>query len=148
MKINILSLGKFKFNQYYREVFDYYRKRIKVNINLIELKTFQSPNKINLEKNELLKFIEPDDFVITLDQNGENVSSIELTKILRQKMENGCKKINFIIGSEEGLDNHFKISYKNISFGNQTWPHLLIRAMLIEQIYRAFEIMKKSQYHK
>ena len=148
MKINILSLGKFKFNQYYREVFDYYRKRIKVNINLIELKTFQSPNKINLEKNELLKFIEPDDFVITLDQNGENVSSIELTKILRQKMENGCKKINFIIGSEEGLDNHFKISYKNISFGNQTWPHLLIRVMLIEQIYRAFEIMKKSQYHK
>ena len=148
MKINILSLGKFKLNQQYRDIFEYYKKRIKVNINLIELKTFQPPKKINLEKNELLKFIENDDYVIVLDQYGENISSTGLAKIIKQKMENGCKKINFIIGSEEGLDNHFKISYKNISFGNQTWPHLLIRVMLIEQIYRAFEIMKKSHYHK
>ena len=60
----------------------------------------------------------------------------------------GCKKLNFIIGSEEWLDSFFKDSFLTISFGNQTWPHLLIRVMLIEQIYRGLEIIKNSRYHK
>ena len=90
MIINILSLGKFKVNQKFKSVFEYYQKRI----------------------------------------------------------NSGCKKLNFIIGSDEGLDSFFKDSFLTISFGNQTWPHLLIRVMLIEQIYRGLEIIKNSRYHK
>ncbi len=148
MKINILSLGKFKLNQHYKDIFEYYRKRIRVKTNLIELKTYNTEKKIKLEKNEILKYIKKDDCVITLDQRGENISSLKFSEIIKNKEEAGCKKLNFIIGSEEGLDDFFLDSYKNLAMGKQTWPHLLTRVMLIEQIYRAFEIMKNSQYHR
>ena len=86
--------------------------------------------------------------VFVLDKGGENFSSLKFSDVLKNKINSGCKRINFIIGSEEGLDNFFKDSYLTISFGNQTWPHLLVRVMLIEQIYRGLEIIKNSQYHK
>ena len=148
MKINILSLGKFKLNQQHKKIFEYYRMRIRVKTNLIELKTYKTDKKCILEKKEILKYINKDDFVFVLDQHGENLSSMRFSKILKNKIDNGCKKLNFIIGSEEGLDDSFKKSFQNIAFGNQTWPHLLVRVMLIEQIYRAIEIIKKSNYHR
>ncbi len=148
MKINILSLGKFKINQQYKNLFEYYRKRIQIKINLIEIRTHKAERKKELEKIEILKYIKKDDQVIALDKDGENLSSIKFSKFLDDKILSGCRRLNFVIGSEEGLDDFFKYSYENLSFGNQTWPHLLVRVMLIEQIYRAFEIIKNSQYHK
>ena len=148
MKINILSLGKFKINQQYKNLFEYYRKRVQIKINLIEIKTYKAERKKELEKSEILKHIKKDDHVIALDKDGKNLSSINFSKILDDKIISGCRRLNFVIGSEEGLDDFFKDSYENLSFGNQTWPHLLVRVMLIEQIYRAFEIIKNSQYHK
>ncbi len=148
MKINILSLGKFKINQQYKNLFEYYRKRIQIKINLIEIRTHKAERKKELERIEILKYIKKDDQVIALDKDGENLSSIKFSKFLDDKILSGCRRLNFVIGSEEGLDDFFKDSYENLSFGNQTWPHLLVRVMLIEQIYRAFEIIKNSQYHK
>ncbi len=148
MEINILSLGKFKVNQHLRDVFEYYKERIRVNIKLVELKTFKSQKKAKLEKQEILKYIAKDDYVIALDKGGENISSLTFSKMLKLKLDDGCKRINFVIGSEEGLDVYFKETFKVIAFGRQTWPHLLMRVMLIEQIYRAFEIIKNSKYHK
>ena len=95
-----------------------------------------------------MKHIDKDDCVITLDQFGDSMTSFQFSKTLKSKIDNGYKRLNFIIGGEEGLDDYFKNSFQTISFGNQTWPHLLVRVMLIEQIYRAFEIIKNSQYHK
>ena len=71
-------------------------------------------------------------------------------------MKNRIKRICFIIGSEIGLDDYFKKGKDDyfkkgkyvLSFGNQTWPHLLVRIMLIEQIYRSLEILKGTSYHK
>ena len=150
MIINILSLGKFKVNQKYKSIFEYYRKRIKFKTILIELKTYKTNKKKTLEKQEILKFLKNEDHnnVFVLDRSGENFSSLKFADILKNKINSGCKKLNFIIGSEEGLDDFFKDSFLTISFGNQTWPHLLIRVMLIEQIYRGLEIIKNSQYHK
>ena len=148
MKINILSLGKFKINQQYKNLFEYYRKRVQVKIKLIEIKTHKVVRKKEFEKSEILKYIKKDDHVIALDKDGENLSSVKFSKVLDNKIISGCKRLNFVIGSEEGLHDFFKKSYENLSFGNQTWPHLLVRVMLIEQIYRAFEIIKNSQYHK
>ena len=150
MIINILSLGKFKVNQKFRSIFEYYQKRIKFKTVLIELKTYKNNKKKELEKLEILKFLKNQDHnnVFVLDKNGENFSSLEFSKVLNNKINSGCKKLNFIIGSEEGLDNFFKDSFLTISFGNQTWPHLLVRVMLIEQIYRGLEIIKNSRYHK
>ena len=95
-----------------------------------------------------MKHIEKDDCVVTLDQSGKSITSFQFSKMLKSKIDKGCKKLSFVIGSDEGLDDYFKNSFENISFGNQTWPHLLVRVMLIEQIYRAFEIIKNTQYHK
>ena len=150
MIINILSLGKFKVNQKYKIIFEFYRKRIKFKTILIELKTYKTNKKKTLEKQEILKFLKNEDHnnVFVLDRSGENFSSLKFADILKNKINSGCKKLNFIIGSEDGLDDFFKDSFLTISFGNQTWPHLLIRVMLIEQIYRGLEIIKNSQYHK
>ena len=150
MIINILSLGKFKVNQKYKSIFEYYRKRIKFKTSLIELKTYKTNKKKELEKQEILKFLKNQYHknVFVLDKSGENFSSLKFSDVLKKKINSGCKKLNFIIGSEDGLDDFFKDSFSTISFGNQTWPHLLIRVMLIEQIYRGLEIIKNSRYHK
>ena len=150
MVINILSFGKFKVNQKFKSIYEYYQKRIKFKTVLIELKTYKKNKKKELEKLEILKFLKNQDHnnVFVLDKSGENFSSLEFVDILNSKINSGCKKLNFIIGSEEGLDSFFKDSFLTISFGNQTWPHLLIRVMLIEQIYRGLEIIKNSRYHK
>jgi len=150
MIINILSLGKFKMNQTYKSIFEYYRKRIKFKTVLIELKTYKTNKKKELEKQEILKHLKNQDYnnVFVLDTGGKNFSSLKFSDVLKNKINLGCKRLNFIIGSEEGLDNFFKDSFFTISFGNQTWPHLLVRVMLIEQIYRGLEIIKNSQYHK
>ena len=150
MIINILSLGKFKVNQKFKSIFEYYQKRIKFKTVLIELKTYKKNKKKELEKLEILKFLKNQDHnsVFVLDKSGENFSSLEFSDLLNNKINSGCKKLNFIIGSDEGLDSFFKNSFLTISFGNQTWPHLLIRVMLIEQIYRGLEIIKNSRYHK
>ena len=150
MIIYILSLGKFKVNQNYKNVFEYYRKRIKFKTVLIELKTFKNNKKKALEKLEILKYLKKQDHnnVVVLDAGGENFSSLKFADVLKNKINSGCKRLNFIIGSEEGLDNFFKDSFLTLSFGNQTWPHLLVRVMLIEQIYRGLEIIKNSRYHK
>jgi len=150
MIINILSLGKFKVNQKFKSIFEYYQKRIKFKTVLIELKTYKNNKKKELEKLEILKFLKNQDHnnVFVLDKSGKNFSSLEFSDVLNNKINSGCKKLNFIIGSEEGLDSFFKDSFLTISFGNQTWPHLLVRVMLIEQIYRGLEIIKNSRYHK
>ena len=150
MIINILSLGKFKVNQKFKSIFEYYQKRIKLKTVLIELKTYKNNKKKELEKLEILKFLKNQDHnnVFVLDKSGGNFSSLEFADLLNNKINSGCKKLNFIIGSDEGLDSFFKDSFLTISFGNQTWPHLLIRVMLIEQIYRGLEIIKNSRYHK
>ena len=150
MIINILSFGKFKVNQKFKCIYEYYQKRIKFKTVLIELKTYKNNRKKELEKLEILKLIKNQDHnnVFVLDKSGKNFSSLEFADFLNNKINSGCKKLNFIIGSEEGLDSFFKDSFLTISFGNQTWPHLLVRVMLIEQIYRGLEIIKNSRYHK
>lgn len=150
MIINILSLGRFRVNQKFKDIFQFYQKRIKFKTVLIELKTYKTNKKKELEKLEILKFLKNQDHknVFVLDKSGQNFSSLEFSDFLKTKINSGCKKLNFIIGSEEGLDSFFKDSFLTISFGNQTWPHLLVRVMLIEQIYRGLEIIKNSRYHK
>ena len=148
MKIKIIAFGKFKSSQEYRQIFDYYKKRIKFDIKLIELKSLLKPKKLEKEKDEIKKYIYNNEYTFTMDSRGEKIDSESFSKLLFQNFSDGFKVINFVIGSEEGLDTEIKKSFKSISFGNFTWPHLLVRVMLIEQIYRALEIKNKSNYHK
>ena len=88
MIINILSLGKFKVNQKFKSIFEYYQKRIKFKTVLIELKTYKKNKKKELEKLEILKFLKNQDHnnIFVLDKSGENFSSLEFADVLKNKI--------------------------------------------------------------
>ena len=147
MKIKIISFGKFKNSQAYEQIYNYYCKRVIIPIKLVELKIFHGPKKLEHEKNEILKYISSEEYTLSLDLNGEDMSSEKLSSFIFKIFSEGFKTINFLIGSEIGIHDEIKKSFKSLSFGKFTWPHLLVRVMLVEQIYRALEIKKKSNYH-
>ena len=150
MNISIISPGKFKKKPPLEEIFNHYRKRINLKIDLKETKTFnvEEKKKLLFEKNQITKYLKPTDYVVVLDKDGKMLSSEDFSVFLKKKMLERTKRICFLIGSELGLDLSLKKSCHIISLGRKTWPHLMVRIMLIEQIYRSLEIIKNSSYHK
>ena len=150
MNISIISPGKFKKKPPLEELFNYYKKRINLKIDLKEIKTFnfEEKKKLLFEKNQITKNLKPSDYVVVLDKDGKMLSSKDFSVFLKKKMLERTKRICFLIGSELGLDLSLKKSCHIISLGRKTWPHLMVRIMLIEQIYRSLEIIKNSSYHK
>ena len=150
MNISIISPGKFKKKPPLEELFNYYKKRINLKIDLKEIKTFnfEEKKKLLFEKNQNTKHLKPTDYVVVLDKDGKMLSSKDFSVFLKKKMLERTKRICFLIGSELGLDLSLKKSCHIISLGRKTWPHLMVRIMLIEQIYRSLEIIKNSSYHK
>ena len=150
MNISIISPGKFKKKPPLEELFNYYKKRINLKIDLKEIKTFnfEEKKKLLFEKNQITKHLKPTDYVVVLDKDGKMLSSKDFSGFLKKKMVESTKRICFVIGSELGLDLSLKKSHQIISLGKKTWPHQLVRIMLIEQIYRSLEIIKNSSYHK
>ena len=150
MNISIISPGKFKKKPPLEEVFNYYKKRINLKIDLKEIKTFnfEEKKKLLFEKNQITKHLKPTDYVVVLDKDGKMLSSKDFSVFIKKKMLERTKRICFLIGSELGLDLSLKKSCHIISLGRKTWPHLMVRIMLIEQIYRSLEIIKNSSYHK
>ena len=150
MNISIISPGKFKKKPPLEEIFNHYKKRINLKIDLKEIKTFnvEEKKKLLFEKNQITKYLKPTDYVVVLDKDGKMLSSEDFSVFLKKKMLERTKRICFLIGSELGLDLSLKKSHQIISLGKKTWPHQLVRIMLIEQIYRSLEIIKNSSYHK
>ncbi len=150
MNISIISPGKFKKKPPLEELFNYYKKRINLKIDLKEIKTFnfEEKKKLLFEKNQITKHLKPTDYVVVLDKDGKMLSSKDFSVFIKKKMLERTKRICFLIGSELGLDLSLKKSCHIISLGRKTWPHLMVRIMLIEQIYRSLEIIKNSSYHK
>jgi 23S rRNA (pseudouridine1915-N3)-methyltransferase len=123
-------------------IFQEYKKRILWPINLIEVKTqkdfIESFSQLKTQINTW----------IMLDEHGENLTSVELSAFLNKQIET-YTSIGFMIGIDVGIDDSIKKQCPNkISFGAQTWPHLLVRVMLIEQLYRSQQIIKNHPYHK
>lgn len=149
MEFKIISFGKFPKISPHKDLFNEYKKRISCRIDLIELKKESNvKNKVNNEKviidqySGLLK-----DFII-LDKKGLNLSSQNLSEYINRKMRDRYKQMVFFIGGADGLSSDLTNTKTCFSFGNQTWPHLLVRVMLIEQVYRALCILKSHPYHK
>lgn len=144
--IKIICVGKIK-EKYLTEMINDYMKRISKyhKLNITEVK---DENTLEKEKDNIKKYINNNDYVITLEIEGENLSSIELAKKIDTTF-NSYGTITFIIGSSLGLHNDIKslANYK-LSFSNLTFPHGLFRGILLEQIYRSFKIINKETYHK
>lgn len=145
--IKIICFGKLKENYLVNAVNDYYERVNKYHkISILELK--DSDNIIDEEK-ELLKTIQNDkSYKILLDIKGEEVSSIEFSTLINDKLTH-FSSITFIIGSSNGVSENIKnFMNQKISFGKITMPHGLFRAVLLEQIYRSFKILNNESYHK
>jgi len=143
--IKIICIGKLK-EQYLKDgISDYYNRINKYHkIDLIEL----PDSNIDKEKDLILKNINTKDYIITLDIEGNNITSKEFADKLDKTFINHSN-ITFIIGGSDGLHQEIKkISNYSLSFSKQTFPHGLFRLILLEQIYRCFKILNNETYHK
>jgi 23S rRNA (pseudouridine1915-N3)-methyltransferase len=150
--IKIICVGKIKEN-YLKEAIKEYEKRLSkyTKLKIIEVNDFDNNSKeiiLAKEKDEILKHIEPKDYIITLEIEGNMLSSIEFAN----KIDNifiTNSNITFIIGGSYGLDDEIKrLSNYKLSFSKLTFPHQLFRVNLLEQIYRSFKINNNEAYHK
>ena len=144
--IKIIAVASLKEKYLKSMVEDYYKRITKYHkIELIEVKD----SNITKEKDEILKKINKNDYIISLDIYGREYNSIEFKDHLENLFNNGKSNITFIIGGSDGIDDKIKsLSNELISFSKLTFPHGLFRAILLEQIYRSFKIMNNESYHK
>ena len=143
--IKIICVGKLK-EQYLKEGINDYLTRVNKyhKLEIIEL----PDSNMDKEKELILKNINSKDFIITLDIEGNNISSTELAKKLDKTFITNST-IAFVIGGSDGLHNDIKkISNYSLSFSKMTFPHGLFRLILLEQIYRSFKILNNESYHK
>ena len=143
--IKIITVGKIKEN-YLKEAINDYQKRIN-KYHKLEIIEIEDDNIIN-EKDRILKHINKKDYLIALDIQGIELTSIEVSKKIDNIFINNSN-ITFIIGGSNGIHDSIKniVNYK-LSFSKMTFPHQLFRLILLEQIYRSFKILNNETYHK
>lgn len=150
--IKVLCIGKIK-ESYLKDAIEEYSKRITkyTKIEILEGidKEYGTPESNQKhEKEFLLNHIKEKDFVITLEIEGKELSSIEFSKKL-EEISSHYSNIVFVIGGSDGLDEEVKKrSNYALSFSKFTFPHQLFRVILLEQIYRAYKIQNHESYHK
>jgi 23S rRNA (pseudouridine1915-N3)-methyltransferase len=159
MKIKIICVGKIK-EKYLKDAIDEYSKRISrfAKLEIIEISDEKIPDNasrseeekvIKTEGEKIEKYILPKDYVIALCVEGKNISSNEFADKISKITLSGASSIAFIIGGSLGIYEKIKkISNFNLSFSQMTFPHQLMRVILLEQIYRAFKINANEEYHK
>lgn len=150
MKIDILAIGALKKGSLY-DTYTTYHKRIQWNVNLLELESKIKDDKArqNDEQDKLLAKINPQAFVFALDERGKSLPSSTFADKIKDIQNGGQSHIQFILGGADGLTEAVRQkSNFLLSFGAQTWPHMLARVMLLEQIYRAQQILSGHPYHR
>ena len=159
MKIRVVSVGKIK-EKYLRDGIAEYSKRLSryCKLEIIELKDEKTKENSSAKEDELvkqtegeriLKNIPEDSFVIALAIDGKMLDSVELSKKINELGLRGISNITFVIGGSLGLDDRVlkKADFK-LSFSPMTFPHQLMRMILLEQIYRSYRIINNEPYHK
>ncbi len=143
--IKIICVGKIKEEYLSLLINDYYKRINKYHkLEIIELKD----SDIKSEGDLILKHIKPNDFIVTLEIDGVNLSSMELSSSIDDWLAKHAN-ITFIIGGSNGIDERvLDMSKYRLSFGKNTYPHGLFRGLLLEQIYRSFKILNNETYHK
>lgn len=159
MKVTLITVGKIK-EKYLRDAISEYSKRLSryCKLEIIEVADEKTPdhasqiveNAIRDKEGErILKYVKEDAFVITLEIKGKLLTSEELADKIDTLGVQGTSHIIFIIGGSIGLgDEVLKRSDYALSFSKMTFPHQLMRVILLEQIYRSYRIINHEPYHK
>ena len=144
MKISVIAVGKMK-DRAQKALYDDYAARISPAPALIELPQTDKTK----EAEALLAKVDSDAFVVVLDERGKELSSTQFSDVMQIAMNNGKSHLQAIIGGADGLDDTVRARADLIlAFGRLTWPHMLARIMLLEQLYRAKQILAGHPYHR
>lgn len=159
MKITLITVGKIK-EKYLKDAITEYTKRLSkyCKLEIIEVADEKTPHQAS-EQNEknirdkegerILKYIKDSSYVITLEIKGTMLTSEAFAEKIEHLGILGTSHITFIIGGSIGLgDDVLKRSDYALSFSKMTFPHQLMRVILLEQIYRSYRIMEGAPYHK
>ncbi|QED49918.1 23S rRNA (pseudouridine(1915)-N(3))-methyltransferase RlmH [Cytobacillus dafuensis] len=159
MNISIITVGKLK-EKYLKQGIDEYLKRLSAyaKMDIIEVPDEKAPEELSelemlkvkqKEGERILAKINPDAHVIALAIDGKMKSSEELADGMDKLATYGKSKVAFVIGGSLGLSEEvLKRADEKLSFSKMTFPHQLMKLVLVEQIYRAFRIIRGEPYHK
>ena len=158
MKVTLICVGKVK-EKFYRDAIKEYEKRLGayIKLNTIEISDekvkVENDSEIALamekEGNNILSKIKDNQYVITLEILGKNLSSEEFASKIDNLMLTGKSDVALVIGGSYGLsDNVKKRSDFALSFSRMTFPHQMMRVVLLEQVYRVYRIITGASYHK
>lgn len=159
MKITVACVGKIK-EKFFTGAIEEYSKRLSryVNLEICQVNDEKAPENMsdadilkvkNTEGERLLKVIKDSSYVVALAIDGKKLTSEAFADFFSKKMLNGISHITFVIGGSLGLsDAVLKRADYKLSFSDMTFPHQLMRVILLEQIYRANRINNNEPYHK
>ncbi len=149
-KIEIICVSKMRKGAFY-DIVQNYQKRLQWPLAIREVESYYK-TQAQIQKDEeekILACLKDGAVTIALDERGKSYKSIDFAKKLEKFAMEGRTDLQFIIGGAYGLSDPVRQKADLLlSFGQQTWPHLMARAMLIEQIYRSQQILAGHPYHK
>lgn len=153
MKLVLLCIGKTN-EAYLKQGIDLYQDRLQhyTSFELVVLKDVKnqgSPSRLmELEAQAYLQYLQDDDYLVLLDENGKMVNSLELSKLLEKHRNASTRRLVFAIGGAFGWGEAMKKRANiTLSLSALTFSHQMIRLFLIEQLYRGFTILKGEKYH-
>lgn len=159
MNITLITVGKIK-EKYYRDAIAEYQKRLSryCKLEIVEVADEKTPDKASealedqikqKEAERILKYIREDTYCIALAIEGKKLDSVKFADTLEKLGVSGESNIAFVIGGSLGLhESVLKRANYKLSFSDMTFPHQLMRVILLEQIYRCYRIINKEPYHK
>ena len=154
MKLHFVWIGKTK-DRSCAALIDEYLKRLTrfANCDSSELKdangSADATRVIQMESAKLLAAVERDDFVILLDETGQQMSSVEVAEFIQAKQQQGCKRVAFLIGGFAGVSAEVKKRAQlKLALSRMTLTHEFARVLLTEQLYRAYTLIAGVPYHK
>ncbi len=155
MKIVLCSLGK-SHEGYVKQGIDDFTSRINKYFTadwllvppLKNAASLPPPELKKSEAKQILALLQPDDFLILLDERGKQINSPQLAQLIQQRANESSRRIVFLIGGAFGVEEDiFKRANFTLSLSLLVFPHMLVRLMLAEQVYRACTILKNEKYH-
>jgi 23S rRNA (pseudouridine1915-N3)-methyltransferase len=150
MRIDVISCGRLKKGPL-KDLVEEYQTRIRWSLNIFEVESRyrEAENQQLEEERKILDKLDNQAFVVVLDERGNGLKSLDFAKTIEKLQNSGESHIQFIIGGAEGVTDKVRDKANLLlRFGQQTWPHMLARVMLMEQIYRAQQILAGHPYHR
>ena len=155
MNIKLLAIGKtdskplqMLISEYESRLNHYVRFELEVIPDIKNVKNLSEVQQKEKEADQILKKLSPTDMLVLLDENGKQFSSIDFSRYLQKKMNASVKQLVFVIGGPYGFAESIYVkAIDKLSLSTMTFSHQMVRLFVVEQIYRAFTILKNEPYH-